>query len=191
MKLRTVRAKMLSQRRALDPTCIEAASKRIARRLWRLGAMARCRRIAGYLSVNGEINCAAVFAEAWARGRDTYVPVIMGKKLRFAIYTPDCELKANRFDIPEPVMSKADTLGARNLDVVLTPLVAFDSLGNRLGMGGGFYDRSLAFLRYSKAWRRPLLIGLAHEFQKIPAIDARVWDIPLHAVVTEKQVYKF
>ncbi len=191
MNLRTVRANMLSQRRALDPCRIKAASNSISRRLWRLGAMARCQRIAGYFSVDGEIDCTEIFAEAWARRREIFLPILMSESLRFGAYLPNGKLRANRFKIPEPVATQARTLDARNLNVVLTPLVAFDSFGNRLGMGGGYYDRSLAFLKQRNAWQRPFLVGLAYEFQKIPAINARAWDIPLHAVVTEKQVYEF
>jgi 5-formyltetrahydrofolate cyclo-ligase len=71
------------------------------------------------------------------------------------------------------------------------PLVAFDEQGNRLGMGGGFYDRTLAYLRQREQWRRPLLIGLAHECQKVPSLESQRWDIPLDAIFTEAAVYSW
>ncbi len=77
----------------------------------------------------------------------------------------------------------------RDLDLILMPLVGFDLQGNRLGMGGGFYDRSLAFLRYRLYWKRPRLLGLAYDFQQVDILTADPWDIPMQAVVTDQAVY--
>jgi 5-formyltetrahydrofolate cyclo-ligase len=79
---------------------------------------------------------------------------------------------------------------AWTLDLMLVPLVGFDGACNRIGMGGGFYDRTLAYLRRRRHWRRPRLIGIAHECQRVDRIDPRPWDIPLDAVVTEQGVYR-
>jgi 5-formyltetrahydrofolate cyclo-ligase len=68
---------------------------------------------------------------------------------------------------------------------VLAPLVAFDRSGNRLGMGGGYYDRSFAYLRHRVHWRRPRLIGYAYGFQEVQALERAHWDVPLSGVVTE------
>ena len=73
------------------------------------------------------------------------------------------------------------------LDLVLMPLVAFDKAGNRLGMGKGYYDRSLKILNHRKAWRRPRLTGIAYEFQRVDKIDNEPWDIPLQFALTDKQ----
>jgi 5-formyltetrahydrofolate cyclo-ligase len=70
---------------------------------------------------------------------------------------------------------------------MLLPLVAFDKNGNRIGMGGGFYDHTLAYLNIRKVWRKPKLIGLAHELQKVKQLQSNPWDIPLDGVVTEKE----
>jgi 5-formyltetrahydrofolate cyclo-ligase len=78
---------------------------------------------------------------------------------------------------------------ARELDLILLPLVAFDESGQRLGMGGGFFDRSLAFLAWRQHWRKPHLIGLAYDFQKVAALPREPWDVPLDAVVTDQNVY--
>src|SRR5690606_28904822 len=96
--------------------------------------------------------------------------------------------RSNRFGIPEP--HGARTLGARWLDLVFTPLVAFDAHGMRLGMGAGFYDRAFAFRRWRTVWRGPRLVGLAYSFQQAARIEAAPHDVLLDAVVTENGVSK-
>jgi 5-formyltetrahydrofolate cyclo-ligase len=75
------------------------------------------------------------------------------------------------------------------LDWIFVPVVAFDARGNRLGMGGGYYDASLAVLRHRQCWRRPRLVGLAHEFQRIDTLDVDNWDVPLHGILTDQRFY--
>jgi 5-formyltetrahydrofolate cyclo-ligase len=75
------------------------------------------------------------------------------------------------------------------LDLVLTPLVAFDAQGHRLGMGGGFYDRSFAYLLRHSRWLRPRLIGLAYDFQRQTRLPHQPWDVPLHAIATDHRLY--
>ena len=72
---------------------------------------------------------------------------------------------------------------------MLLPLVGFDDRGGRLGMGGGFYDRSLAYLRMRKNWHMPTLLGLAHEYQRVEELAIASWDVPLQATVTDKAWY--
>ena len=91
--------------------------------------------------------------------------------------------------IPEPLVERRELVRVRDLDLILMPLVGFDLQGNRLGMGGGFYDRSLAFLRYRLYWKRPRLLGLAYDFQQVDILTADPWDIPMQAVVTDQAVY--
>ena len=98
-------------------------------------------------------------------------------------------LVRNRFGIPEPSLRQHRIALPWALDVILVPLVGFDSACRRLGMGGGFYDRTLGFLRHRTHWRRPTLIGLAHECQRVAELEAQPWDVPLDMVVTEKRVY--
>ena len=78
----------------------------------------------------------------------------------------------------------------RSLDLILVPLVAFDANGQRVGMGGGFYDRTLGKARINSTWKRPYLIGIAHELQRVPAIAVQPWDVQMDAVVTEAGVYR-
>jgi 5-formyltetrahydrofolate cyclo-ligase len=183
--VKTLRSSLRQRRAGLAPGQVSACSTRIARHLWRLPLLARSARIACYLAVNGEVDCLPIMREAVRRGRRIYLPVLHGPSLRFAPWLPGCPLTPNRYGIPEPVTGLGGWLPAAELDVVFTPLVAFDASGNRLGMGGGYYDRALAFTRRRSRWHRPAVIGLGYAFQQVDALPARSWDIRLHGAVTE------
>ena len=100
--------------------------------------------------------------------------------------TPTCDRTATA----SPNRSAAPRASrARRLDLVLVPLVAIDPRGTRLGTGAGFYDRCLQHLRAGRRWRRPKLIGLGYEFQRVAALAAAPWDVPLDALITEKDLY--
>ena len=97
--------------------------------------------------------------------------------------------RPNRYGIAEP--SRTDgALTARWMDVVILPLVAFDASGTRLGSGAGYYDRALEYLALRKTWRRPRLIGFAYDFQCVPALERKRWDVPLPLIVTDAHVYR-
>ena len=148
--------------------------------------------IAFYLANDGEIDPAQLIEHAWFLGKNVYLPLLSPVKnsLYFVPYQPDSQLKLNRFDIAEPVCHPSQWRSASQMDLLLLPLVAFDVSGNRVGMGGGFYDRTLAYLQHRRYWRKPVLAGLAHEIQKVTQLDTQSWDIPLDYVITEKQIYK-
>lgn len=82
-------------------------------------------------------------------------------------------------------------MNARWLDFLVVPLVGFDDQGRRLGMGGGYYDATLAFLRRRRIWHKPYLIGLAFECQRVAEIPSEPWDIRLNAILTEKGLSRF
>ncbi len=179
------RQRLLAQRRALTPDQMHQAARRVAARVWRLPVLARSRRLALYLPVSGELDCTPVISAAWRRGREVFLPVMAGTGLRFAPFAPDSQLLCNRFGIPEPACSADEWRSAREMDVILAPLVGFDANGYRLGMGGGYYDRTLAFLALRANFRRPHFIGLAYAFQQIGAVPHHEHDVQLEAVVTD------
>ena len=161
----------------------------VATRLYRVS-----RRIAVYLPNDGEIDPVPFVARLWEMHKVCYLPILSRlrhDRLWFAPFTQDTPLAANRFGILEPVVPARAWVRAQELDLILMPLVAFDSHGNRLGMGGGFYDKSLAFLRHRLLWRKPHLIGLAHDFQRVKKLEACAWDVPLQGVVTDRAEYSF
>lgn len=145
--------------------------------------------IACYLPNDGEIDLGGVMVRAWAMGKTVYLPVLSSihrNHLHFLPYALGDTLVANRFGIPEPVIRSRRVADIKRLDLVLTPLVGFDAEGNRLGMGGGFYDRSFGFLRRRQYWRKPRLIGAAFDVQRCSAgLPNQGWDVPLDGVVTE------
>ena len=104
----------------------------------------------------------------------------------FAPYASEDTLKANRYGIPEPNCHANEWIEPHQLDLVLMPLVGFDSEGNRLGMGGGYYDRSFAFLTQPGSIQKPHLLGIAHELQRVDTLPHEAWDVPMNAVVTEQ-----
>ncbi len=143
--------------------------------------------VAVYLSNDGEINPEALQKYLWQTGVNCYLPVIgEQREMSFILYTPDTPLKKNRFGIPEPELAGAKTVLPKDLDVVFVPLTGFDLKGQRLGMGGGFYDRTFAFVTMVS---KPILIGLAHECQKVDSIPTEAWDIPLAGIATDVAFY--
>ncbi|MGO2512160.1 5-formyltetrahydrofolate cyclo-ligase [Marinomonas polaris] len=141
--------------------------------------------IALYLSNDGEISPHLLCEFFWLQNIETYLPVVQGKQLTFARYTAETIWQKNIFGIKEPVTT--EYLSGNKLDIVLLPLVGFDSKGGRLGMGGGFYDRTFADKR---ADEKPLLIGLAHDCQEVKNLPVEGWDVPLQAIITPTQFIK-
>lgn len=148
----------------------------------------RARHIAVYLPNDGEIDPAFFMVLAQQLGKTCYLPVlhpILTNRLWFSRYTTRTPMHHNRFGIPEPHRPKVnDRRAPWAMDVVLLPLVGFDANGGRLGMGGGFYDRTFAYTRHH-CGPRPRLIGLAHALQEVERLPVASWDIPLEAVVTD------
>jgi len=189
---RALRAALRRARRALPPADHARHADRCTRLLAGLNAFRNAKRIAVYLPADGELDTTPIVARARAMGKTLYLPVLLphgDSRLWFARYDAGEPLVDNRFGIPEPARAARTRVSPLALDLVLAPLVAFDPQGHRLGMGGGFYDRSFAYLLRHTRWLRPRLIGLAHDFQYRPHLPHQPWDVPLHAVVTEQAVY--
>ena len=186
-----IRLSIKKQRRLLSETEIANAAINIKKNLWQLPELSRAKNIGCYISVNGETDPGLFVESAWVRKKRIFMPVLRKNDMSFYELSPEDELKKNVFGIPEPLYANTKPLTAKNLNVILVPLVAFDDQGNRLGMGGGYYDRLLAFMKHRTNFRRPLLIGLAYDFQRVTQLTTNSWDIPLHAVVTDKNTYKF
>ncbi len=152
------------------------------------------RRIACYLPNDGEIDTGRVIEHIRRRRKILYLPVLSPlahDRLWFAEAKPKTKLVPNRFGIPEPAVPARDLVRAQELDLILMPLVGFDDRGNRLGMGGGFYDRSLEFLRHRRRWHKPQILGIAYDFQRINGLTPDSWDIPLQGVITDRAVYLY
>lgn len=184
-----LRGELRARRRALTPRARRAAALRVAGRLPQLRAWRRARHIGLYLPADGELDPGPVLRRAWQEGRRTYLPVLRaGKRLAFRALTPRTALRANALGLLEPAGPRAPQRPLAAIDLLIVPLVGFDGLGRRLGMGGGFYDRTLAA---RGRFRRPALVGIAHECQYVPELPAEAWDVRLDAAVTDCALRRF
>lgn len=192
MSATDLRKQIRALRRSTPLAERHVAALQLARRVTSLKVFVRSRHIAGYLAVDGELDPAPLLERARVLRKHVYLPVLAGNPavhLLFAPYHPDMPMQANRFGILEPDVPAAELLPPQRLELVLTPLVAFDTHGTRLGMGGGFYDRTFAFRSNPAHLPRPLLLGLAYELQKVAELPRQSWDIPLDGIVTEQALY--
>lgn len=186
----SIRRELRARRRRLTPVEQRDHAQRLARQLSRLWRFRRAARVALYWPADGEIDPRLVLGLRCAK--QWHIPVLQrfpNKTLMFVRWRPGERLVRNRFGIPEPARRGYRVRHAQSLDLLLMPLVGFDAAGHRLGMGAGFYDRSLAYLRGARAWRRPRLVGLAHACQRLERIEPKPWDVPLDAIVTEEGVW--
>jgi 5-formyltetrahydrofolate cyclo-ligase len=186
---RQLRRDLRAQRRALPAAIRASADRAIVATITALPEYRRARRVALFLAFDGEPSLSALAASARRRRKRLYVPVLHGMTMTFAELAADAKLGANVFGILEPKLGPK--IDARKLDLVLTPLVAFDEHGVRIGVGRGYYDRAFRFLRHRSIWRRPKLLGVAYELQRVPPLLPSSWDVPLFGVVTESRVRRF
>ena len=187
-----LRAQMRAQRRALPRRDRDAAALAVAKRLTALRAFRAAQRIACYWPYQGELDLHPLMQRIWALRKQCYLPLVSSRyplSLRFARHQPDAALRLNHLGIVEPHAPGNKRVTAAALDLIIVPLVAFDKAGHRLGWGAGHYDRTLAFLNRRRHWRRPQLIGVGYDFQRVDNIESAPWDVPLDGVVTELRVY--
>ncbi len=184
-----IRRSMRAGRRAVPPRQRRAAGIALMHSAIRLPMWRWARRVAIYRPADGEIDTTPLAREARRCNKQLYLPVVDGHKLRFRRWQPQQTMAPNRFGIPEPPRA-APECPTRWLDLVIMPLVAFDGAGNRLGMGGGFYDHTFAFRHRHPRWRHPRLVGAAFGLQQAEALPTRPWDVPLDAVITDTGVVR-
>lgn len=189
----SLRRTIQRQRSALSqPEQIQLSQQAVARltaqRLFR-----NARHIALYLPVRGEADPRSVRHRALPR-QHFYLPVLSpfrDGRLWFVRWDKSTRFRLNRFRIPEPYPHYRQHRPARWLDLVIAPLVAFDHTGTRMGMGGGFYDRTFAFKRCTMASLRPYLCGLAYHFQQAESLTRQPWDVPLDLVTSDSSFFRF
>lgn len=185
-----IRQYMRRQRNALTDQMQLEAAKRLSQNVLSQPWYQRAKNIAVYLANDGEIDPIVFTSKALFRGKSCFLPSLHPIKkgqLWFGDYQG--AMIKNRFDISEPDPKQNSMLNAKQLDLVFMPLVAFDNSGGRLGMGGGFYDRTFEFLT-KQASGKPKLIGLAHHFQQVEQLPIESWDVPLSAIITDQGVIK-
>ena len=142
--------------------------------------------IAIFLPNDGEIETTDIINFLLSQGYIVYLPKLAGEKLKFVRMGKF--FRKNRFGIEEPIFSPL--LGAHRMDVILMPLVGFDKHKNRLGMGGGFYDKTLSFHNKLKKFRVPKLFGLAFDSQEVDRLNSQPWDVKVDGIVTPSRFIK-
>ncbi len=148
----------------------------------------RQRSVALFMPFDGEPNVGPLLSELLKRHRIVAMPRIDRRQkpqMHFVCHGNRTKMTKNRFGIAEPVNTRR--LRLSEIDVILLPLTAFDAKGNRLGMGAGFYDRALQS-RKGRLLRKPRLVGVAFDWQEIAELPSDPWDLPLHAVLTNKKI---
>lgn len=181
---KTLRQHMRQQRRALTPAQQEAAANKLAKQLT-VHQPKQCQRVALYLANDGEIDPTPFIHRCWQQDIAVYLPVLhpfSRGNLLFLHYETTTPMLLNKYGIHEPKLDVTKVVPAKALDVIYTPLVAFDSHGNRMGMGGGYYDRTLA------ANPHIATIGIAHDCQQVDKLQVQPWDMPLQQIITPTQV---
>ncbi len=179
-----LRAKALRARRELQADARARSSEIICQRVVRSREFRSGRAIACYLPMGDEVDTLEIFDRSWRANKRIFAPVLHSRgKMSFREIRPESTLERNSFGVWEP--STGSTIRPRDLDMVITPTVAFDDDNNRIGMGGGYFDRCFSFLRYRKYWLHPKLIGVAFACQKVEKITPNVWDIRLYSIITD------
>jgi len=187
-----LRSELKTRREAVPAFRRLQAEKRACQFLSTASLFQHSRYVAAYISHNHEFPSDKLLRLIWQNDKPLFLPVLEDSgepQLRFIQYSQNTRLKKNRFGIPEPQQEKM--LPAHRLDLVITPLLGFDGQGNRLGMGGGYYDRTFAFLKKSRSIKRPFLLGLAFDAQRVNTLEAQPWDVPLDGILTESGLRYF
>jgi 5-formyltetrahydrofolate cyclo-ligase len=189
--LKQLRKQLRKQRRSLSPYQQKQAEQATFNRLIRLPEFQHAQHIGLYLHAFGEIHTSKIMEYCFEHGKAVYLPLIcnMNQRLQW-VRISQHQLRTRRFaphrlGMREPMRSRG--LHISRLDIVLMPLLACDTLGTRIGMGGGFYDKTLA-----TAVQQPFRLGLAHEFQRYNGhLKREKWDQPLDGLLTPKRMQRF
>ncbi len=182
-----VRRAVLARRDALAPEARARLSRRISERLLELPDFARTRRALAYLSFGSEVDTAAVVAGLQARGCEIALPRVDRAQRRLELYfVADLarDLVPGVWGIREPRPEVCVPASLADIDVVLAPGVAFTARGDRLGYGGGFYDRLLG-----GSASRPRIVAGAFDLQIVDELPSTRTDIPVDVIVTESRVF--
>lgn len=188
-----LRRQLRAARLSVPPEVRQRAGKDLLRHALRHRLLAAGKRVGFYIPANGEIDVMPLLLHAYAMGVHCYLPIVPGRgrrKLWFSRLDQSPQgytsWPRNRFGIPEyPVSPSRYRRGAR-LQQIFVPLLGFDRRGYRLGMGGGYYDSSMAFRLWRGNWHAPRLIGVAYAAQEADQLPNDPWDVPLDGVLTER-----
>lgn len=187
-----LRRTLRNARNNLSPVQQRQAALRLTRLLSHDALFIRSRHIAFYQAADGEIDPKPLLEKALKRGKKVYVPVLSKwpkARMAFQPINAKTRWRKNRYGINEPRAAYRLERKPWALSLIFLPLVGFDAHGGRIGMGKGFYDRTLSYLSRRRTWRRPTLIGLAHQCQQVDRLGLANWDIPLDGCASDERFY--
>lgn len=185
-----IRHSIRQSRRELTSTQQRQAAENAYQKLNQHHKILNAKHIALFLSIDGEIDTTPLINGFWQQGKAVYLPVIhpfCPGHLLFVRYQSDSILIPGPLGVRQPKLDVNRVLPLAQLDIMFVPLVAFDTQGNRLGMGGGYYDRTLQYWKQHHFWP----IGLAHDCQQVKQLPNRSWDVPLPEIITPSKVWHF
>ncbi len=189
-----IRALVRPLRRLVTPKFRRQASLAAAAHFVQTPHFKTQQHFACYMAISEEMDAMPIIEALWKAGKSCYLPVLSeneDKKLRFALYEEGMELALNRHRVLEP-RKATSVLEGPELDVVILPLVAFDLRGDRLGTGGGYYDRTFSFvLERGKEAVKPRLLGLGYGLQQVEEVPREAFDVPVGGVITEQGFLDF
>ena len=175
MDKKALRAQIRAQKRAMTDTQIQKKSAALAQKFYDSPLYQAAKTIYGYLPYNQEVRTVPMLERALADGKQVAVPKVYGDEMRFIMLTDLTAVESGYANIPEPI---ADGPVAQDpTALVLMPGLAFDPQGNRMGYGGGFYDRFL-----EQEPNHPTL-ALCYDFQMLPHLETEAHDIPVDVVL--------
>jgi 5-formyltetrahydrofolate cyclo-ligase len=184
----TLRRQLRARRKAIGVSLRHAASNTLVGLALRHRLLAKGRRIGIYMPSNSEIDVLPLLDRALAMRAHCFLPIVPGQGRKRMWFSQMGERPAwvlNRYGIPEDRHPLAKQVRVHSLDLLFMPLLGFDARGYRLGMGGGYYDASLAYLKRFRHWRRPRVVGVAFSVQEVERVPNDPWDIPMDGVLTE------
>lgn len=190
VNIQKLRKEILNKRAKLSSAFQQETALKVANFISNINIFKKSKHIAAYFPVRGEMDPRPLMEHIWQENKTCYLPIVMeNHKLLFGEYNKNDLLINNLYSIPEPCRETSKLINPKDLDIVIMPLIAFDTNGNRLGTGAGYYDRTFAFTKWLLRRNKPYLIGIAYEFQKSSVLFPQPWDVPLNMIVTEVRIY--
>jgi 5-formyltetrahydrofolate cyclo-ligase len=184
-KRQIIRSEFRKKRQTLSAQQQSTAAHKVLTTCLTSTTLAQAKTIACYIANDGEINPETIIEFCWQHQKRVLLPVLhpfSKGHLLFVEYSPDTAMRVNCYGIEEPIVTSKNLCPLTKIDLIFTPLVAFDIQGNRLGMGGGYYDRTLTPI--ARDVLQTQLIGLAHSCQQTNRLLTDSWDIPLDGIAT-------
>ena len=193
MDQQQLRRQLLNARASLSVAQRDTAAQAVATHLMQLPQLQQPTYVGSYFSIRAELPTQALNQQLLNVGHQLALPVlhpINQGHLLFLSLSETTRWVHNQYQIPEPELQAQHIMPLQKLQVLLVPLVGFDKHGNRMGMGGGFYDRTLSGW-YKGHYPQLLPIGLALDCQQVEQLPRQPWDVPLPMVITPSKVWDF